>query len=83
MSHPRNAPSIYYTGGSSSITVPEVSNKGVVTPLAASDCLSAQTCLFQHNSFGGRLFRASGHNTNYNLSAYDFNDITSSWINRR
>lgn len=74
---------IVYTAGTSGITVPETAKDGTVTPLAASDCPSAATCLFEHNNFTGRYWWGTGYNVNYNLVAYNFNDLASSWINRR
>lgn len=75
---------IVYTGGTSGIVVKPASQG--FTTLAASDCPSAAMCLFQHNNFnanGGRYWWGSGYNVNYSLGAYDFNDLASSWINRR
>jgi hypothetical protein len=80
---------VAYDGGAAYLVVddpPATKNSGLVAPFVASypPCGTNLTCLYRDNNFTGspNHFEAAGGG-NYQLSAYGFNDVTSSWINNR
>jgi len=54
-----------------------------LAPLALSDCPSGWLCLWQDSQFSGRMLQFQSTGTWQNLTNYGFNDLMSSWANKR
>lgn len=65
---------IFYEGGNVVATI---------GPAAFDDCPASWLCLWEHASYAGRMVRFQDSGYWQSLVPYGFNDVTSSWRNRR
>lgn len=65
---------VFYEGGTVAVTV---------GPAAFDDCPASWLCLWENAGYGGRMVQFQDAGSWQSLVPYGFNDLTSSWRNRR